>query len=132
MRKLSFSDAADIHPPGQPMKVFVRERPTPPSEPRADLDLGPTTITMRTPRVNVRGEKESEETTFTFDSVFDRTASQEAVFDAAFLPQVRNLFLGRDTLTFAYGITNAGKTFTIQGDEDGGDGRGALPRTATD
>ena len=64
MRKLSFSDAADIHPPGQPMKVFVRERPTPPSEPRADLDLGPTTITMRTPRVNVRGEKESEETTF--------------------------------------------------------------------
>ena len=127
-RKLSFSDAADIHPPGQPMKVFVRERPTPPSEPRADLDLGPTTITMRTPRVNVRGEKESEETTFTFDSVFDRTASQEAVFDAAFLPQVRNLFLGRDTLTFAYGITNAGKTFTIQGDEDGGGGRGALPR----
>ena len=31
----------------------------------------------------------------------------------------------RDTLTFAYGITNAGKTFTIQGDEDGGDGRDA-------
>ena len=82
------------------MKVFVRERPTPPSEPRADLDLGPTTITMRTPRVNVRGEKESEETTFTFDSVFDRTASQEAVFDAAFLPQVRNLFSFEDDEDF--------------------------------
>lgn len=55
--------------------------------------------------------------TFTFTKVFGPDASQKELFDFTTRPLVEKLFKGQNGLIFAYGITNSGKTFTMQGTE---------------
>lgn len=131
-RKLSFSegDAEPTATKSQPerLQVFVRVRPlsgggegslvSDPSQPNA--------VVIRTTKSSAQGLSECVEQSFTFDAVFDTTATQQEVFETAMRPQVSGLLAGRDTLTFAYGITNAGKTHTVQGGAD--EQRGMLPR----
>ena len=131
-RKLSFSegDAEPTATKSQPerLQVFVRVRPlsgggegslvSDPSQPNA--------VVIRTTKSSAQGLSECVEQSFTFDAVFDTTATQQEVFETAMRPQISGLLAGRDTLTFAYGITNAGKTHTVQGGAD--EQRGMLPR----
>ena len=131
-RKLSFSegDAEPTATKSQPerLQVFVRVRPlsgggegslvSDPSQPNA--------VMIRTTKSSAQGLSECVEQSFTFDAVFDTTATQQEVFETAMRPQISGLLAGRDTLTFAYGITNAGKTHTVQGGAD--EQRGMLPR----
>ena len=84
-----------------------------------------TAVTMRVVKSTAQGRDSVEETSYTFDTVYNGGTPQATVYDGAMLPQVRSLLAGRDTLTFAYGTTNAGKTYTIQGSEME---RGVLPR----
>mgnify|MGYP002879611434 CR=1 FL=1 len=98
-----------------------------PSVEASDTLVSDKSVAIRTVKSTAQGRDSVEENCFSFDSVFDSTATQAQVFESAMLPQVKSLFAGRDTLTFAYGITNAGKTYTIQGrgvDEH----MGVLPR----
>lgn len=132
-RKLSFSAVADEQPtsaqcePGR-LKVFVRLRALGSSaHESSDMHATQSTISIRTTKSTAQAKSSMEETSFSFDGVFDATATQAEVFEAAMLPQVQGLFSERDTLTFAYGITNAGKTYTIQGNGTGSE-NGALPR----
>ena len=73
----------------------------------------------------VKGVKE-----FNFDQVFGMNSAQEEIFDNVAVPLVDGLFpiddakkiagdklVGKSALLFSYGITNAGKTFTIMGKE---------------
>ena len=132
-RKLSFSDvSADEMPMGtiaapEKLKVFVRARPLAAGEVASDMSLTESAVSIRTVKNSAQGRDSVEEASFSFDTVFGQKATQEQVFESAMLPQVKSLFTGRDTLTFAYGITNAGKTYTIQGRGDS-DEMGALPR----
>ncbi|OMJ25956.1 Kinesin-like protein KIF22-A [Smittium culicis] len=59
----------------------------------------------------------SKELHFTFDACFDSSASQKKIY----FPYIKNLvdtvFDGQSATIFCYGVTGAGKTFTIQGDD---------------
>ena len=109
------------------LKVFVRARPLANGEAPADMMLSENAVSIRTTKASAQGRENLEETTFSFDTVFDATSTQEEVFAQTMLPQLRSLVKKHDTLTFAYGITNAGKTYTVQGKGDG-DEMGLLPR----
>ena len=131
-RKLSFSamgdDAVATSSSAQEkLRVVVRARPLQPSEVAADLTLADDAVAVRTVKSTAQGKDSVEEASFFFDRVYRGAASQSDVFDGSMLPQVQALFAGRDTLTFAYGITNAGKTYTIQG-KGGADEMGCIPR----
>ncbi|CAM9411848.1 unnamed protein product, partial [Chrysoparadoxa australica] len=52
---------------------------------------------------------------YSFSEVFPSSSNQEQVYNATAAPLVANLFKGVNGLLFAYGMTNAGKTFTTLG-----------------
>ena len=132
-RKLSFSTvSADELPMStlsapEKLRVLVRARPLAAGEKASDMVLSRDTVAIRTTKPSAAGRDSVEESSFAFDNVLDGKATQQEVFDAAMRPQVRSLFAGHDTLTFAYGITNAGKTYTIQG-RDSDEEMGVVPR----
>ncbi|KAH7104551.1 kinesin-domain-containing protein [Auriculariales sp. MPI-PUGE-AT-0066] len=66
-------------------------------------------------------------TTYTFSRVFSPEVSQKDFFSSTALPFVRQLLDGESSLLFAYGVTNSGKTYTIQGGTGQGES-GVLPR----
>ncbi|KAI9511778.1 kinesin-domain-containing protein [Russula earlei] len=64
---------------------------------------------------------------YTFTYVFPPTAQQPEFFAKTTLPLVRGLLDGEDGLLFAYGVTNSGKTYTMQGGSQESSA-GILPR----
>jgi len=52
---------------------------------------------------------------FTFTKVYDENTGQKEFFDGAVLNKVKNFIDGQNCLIFTYGVTNSGKTYTIQG-----------------
>lgn len=70
----------------------------------------------------------SSQSTYTFSKVFLPESQQPQFFIHTALPLVRDLLNGQNGLLFAYGVTNSGKTYTIQGGGKKGEG-GLLPRT---
>ena len=71
---------------------------------------------------------ENKSSTFKFTQVFPPETPQAEFFTSTTLPLVENLLQGENGLIFAYGVTNSGKTFTIQGGKEPGQG-GILLRT---
>ncbi|EDO32132.1 predicted protein, partial [Nematostella vectensis] len=58
--------------------------------------------------------------------VFGPETTQKDFFDETSLGLVRDFVDGQNCLVFTYGVTNSGKTYTIQGTAKDG---GVLPRT---
>lgn len=65
---------------------------------------------------------------YTFSHVFPPDTQQPSFFSKTTLPLVRDVLEGRNGLLFTYGVTNSGKTYTIQGGNTQGSA-GILPRT---
>jgi kinesin family member 20 len=65
---------------------------------------------------------------YTFTHVFPPATQQQEFFVKTTLPLVRSLLDGEDGLLFAYGVTNSGKTYTMQGGSQESSA-GILPRT---
>jgi hypothetical protein len=65
---------------------------------------------------------------YTFTHIFPPTTQQSEFFVNTTLPLVRGLLDGEDGLLFAYGVTNSGKTYTMQGGSQESSA-GILPRT---
>lgn len=65
---------------------------------------------------------------YTFSHVFPPDTQQPEFFGKTTLPLVRDVLEGRNGLLFTYGVTNSGKTYTIQGGNAHGSA-GILPRT---
>ncbi|XP_059837131.1 kinesin-like protein KIF20A [Hypanus sabinus] len=63
---------------------------------------------------------------FTFSQIFGQETSQTEFFNNTVKDLVKQYLQGQNSLVFTYGVTNAGKTYTIQG--TGKDG-GILPRS---
>uniref|UniRef100_UPI00398F382E uncharacterized protein n=1 Tax=Pristiophorus japonicus TaxID=55135 RepID=UPI00398F382E len=63
---------------------------------------------------------------FTFSQIFGQETSQKAFFDGTVKDLVKQYLQGQNSLVFTYGVTNAGKTYTIQGTAKDG---GILPRS---
>ncbi|KIO27848.1 hypothetical protein M407DRAFT_22898 [Tulasnella calospora MUT 4182] len=65
---------------------------------------------------------------YSFTHIFPPETSQSNFFKEAALPLVQDLLSGENGLIFAYGVTNSGKTYTVQGGKEPGQA-GLLPRT---
>ncbi|CAG8729339.1 12454_t:CDS:10, partial [Racocetra persica] len=63
---------------------------------------------------------------YMFTKVFDERTSQKRFFLETTLPLVKGVLNGINGLVFAYGVTNSGKTYSIQGTRNE---EGILPRT---
>ena len=61
-----------------------------------------------------------------FTKVFNERTSQKRFFLETTLPLVKGVLNGTNGLVFAYGVTNSGKTYSIQGTRNE---EGILPRT---
>ncbi|KAI0965599.1 P-loop containing nucleoside triphosphate hydrolase protein [Xylaria arbuscula] len=89
----------------------------------ASHDEGKSSTVVKIP--NPRNE--SEEFSFTFNSVYDQSTAQEELFTAEVAPHLKSLFLGLDVTIFAYGVTGTGKTHTMRGGLKLAE-RGVIPR----
>ncbi|KAG5654024.1 hypothetical protein H0H81_008038 [Sphagnurus paluster] len=65
---------------------------------------------------------------YTFSHIFPPDTTQSDFFTKTTLPLVRDLLQGQNGLLFTYGVTNSGKTYTVQGGTHEGSA-GILPRT---
>jgi hypothetical protein len=63
---------------------------------------------------------------YKFTKIFHEDVSQKQFFDETALPLVEDVLNGENALLFAYGVTNSGKTYSIQGTKNDS---GILPRS---
>lgn len=65
---------------------------------------------------------------FTYDAVYDKSATQETIYDEIVRPLVTSVQEGFNCCVFAYGQTGTGKTFTMEGDRFDEQQKGIIPR----
>ena len=121
------------------VQAYLRIRPhlgddDPSSAPYLE-SLSDTAVRMTDPgtgdaaRARLRQSLASTSADYTFSHVFPPLTAQAEFFTKTTLPLVRDLLVqGRNGLLFAYGVTNSGKTYTVQGSAQEGSA-GILPRT---
>jgi kinesin family protein 20 len=64
---------------------------------------------------------------YTFDGIFGPTTTQEALFSQTTLPLIRSVLAEtQNGLLFGYGVSNSGKTYSLQGGSE--ESRGIVPR----
>uniref|UniRef100_A0A803SQ36 Kinesin-like protein n=1 Tax=Anolis carolinensis TaxID=28377 RepID=A0A803SQ36_ANOCA len=129
-----FSAASDT---SGKVKVYARVRPLKASEVEKQEDQGCVcienheTLLLKAPKDSF-ANKNSERGIghaihkCTFTQIFGPEVSQKSFFDAAMKDVVTDVLNGKNWLVYTYGVTNSGKTYTIQG--NGADG-GILPRS---
>ncbi|NWT23489.1 KI20A protein, partial [Cardinalis cardinalis] len=121
----------------EPLKVFLRVRPFSIAELESHESQGCVTIEdAQTVILNAPKEssamKNSERGighavhSFTFSQVFGPETTQSEFFEGSMKDIIRAYINGVNGLVFTYGVTNAGKTFTIQGTSKD---LGILPRS---
>lgn len=103
----------------EPLKVFLRVRPSFDEKEDEFIRIeSDTNIVLNTPETSDSYKKGDRESNFQFTKIFDQSASQKEIYETTCSPLVDHLFERRNGLLFAYGITNSGKTFTIQGTDE--------------
>jgi kinesin family protein 20 len=65
---------------------------------------------------------------YTFSHIFPPNTKQQDFFTKTTLPLVQDVLMGQNGLLFTYGVTNSGKTYTVQGGTEPGTA-GILPRS---
>ncbi|KAG2171804.1 hypothetical protein INT43_008184 [Umbelopsis isabellina] len=117
-------------PEKEPIKAFLRIRPnlqteheqTPYMEMVDDVE-----VSMLPPEdSNAYRTRNRAPERYKFTKIFDESVSQKQFFDETALPLVEDVLNGENALLFAYGVTNSGKTYSIQGTRNDG---GILPRS---
>ena len=106
------------------VRVYLRIRPLLGKEEHADFEVQGNTVIARPPP-KTQSVKHFAERTFTFTDVFNEDAKQCDIFDKVAMPLLRRFMHGVDALLFAYGATSAGKTHTVQGNNND---PGLIPR----
>ncbi|XP_066471293.1 kinesin-like protein KIF20A [Tiliqua scincoides] len=121
------------------VKVYARVRPLKPVEVENHEDQGcicienADTLLLKAPKDSFtmknteRGIGQAVHK-FTFTKIFGPEVSQESFFEGTMKKVVQDVLNGQNWLVYTYGVTNSGKTYTIQG--TGTDG-GILPRSLT-
>lgn len=110
----------------EPVEVYCRLRPLDdPNEPTCVKVLSDSIVQLLPGENAVARNGQLKEYQYTFQHVFDETASQKTVFNNTALPLVEDLISGKNGLLFTYGITGSGKTFTMTGSAQD---QGILPR----
>ncbi|XP_004696694.1 kinesin-like protein KIF20A [Echinops telfairi] len=119
------------------VKVYLRIRPLLPSELERQEDQGCVhienmeTLILQAPKdsfalkSNERGIGQATHR-FTFSQIFGPEVGQASFFNLTVKEMVKDVLKGQNWLIYTYGVTNSGKTHTIQGTiKDGG----ILPRS---
>ncbi|XP_028412659.1 kinesin-like protein KIF20A [Dendronephthya gigantea] len=122
----------------EPIKVYLRIRPLT----REEIQVGEfqhclevendRTVVLHAPETSLtykqsrNGAKSEAIQRFTFSRVFGPETSQKQFYEGTVLDVVKDVVSGHNNLVFSYGITNAGKTYTILGNPKN---VGVLPRT---
>ncbi|XP_030405314.1 kinesin-like protein KIF20A [Gopherus evgoodei] len=121
----------------QPLKVYLRVRPFSKGELESNesqdcvIIENSETVTLQAPKESFtmkNSEKGIGQSVhqFTFTKVFGPETTQSDFFEGTMKEIVKAYIDGANGLVFTYGVTNAGKTFTIQGSPKDG---GILPRS---
>ncbi|KAL6299650.1 P-loop containing nucleoside triphosphate hydrolase protein [Sparassis latifolia] len=118
----------------EPIQAFLRIRPQlgeggPSLEPYLE-PISDTVVRMGDPYSSPRSRMSSVNpaSMYTFSHIFPPDTTQSDFFNNTTLPLVRDVLEGQNGLLFTYGVTNSGKTYTIQGGSSEGNA-GILPRT---
>ncbi|KAG8966272.1 hypothetical protein FRC05_002731 [Tulasnella sp. 425] len=123
----------------EPIKAFLRIRPSP-SETSAHsphltvltdnavLMTDPSSSQNQSTLRRLTNSSPPSSSVYTFTHIFPPETTQSNVFKEVALPLVKDLLNGENGLLFAYGVTNSGKTYTVQGGKGPGEA-GLLPRT---
>ncbi|XP_043077329.1 kinesin-like protein KIF20A [Puntigrus tetrazona] len=118
------------------LKVFLRIRPLTEAERERGEEQGcvnvqsEDSLLLRAPK-DSRNMKSAERGVaqslhkFTFTKIFGPQSSQQEVYDHTVREMVRDVLRGENRLLYTYGVTNSGKTYTVQG---AGGEAGLLPR----
>jgi len=121
----------------QHIKVYLRIRPATSDERSQGMDDGCVSVesdraVVLTAPPNsqaIRNASYSHQCQrFTFTHVFPPDTSQKQFFDSTVHSLVSDFTSGQNCLIFTYGVTNSGKTYTIQGDHLPANA-GILPRS---
>ncbi|PWN37267.1 kinesin-domain-containing protein [Meira miltonrushii] len=127
----------------EPLKAYLRIRPPAGDDADSkDSNVEPYIEVVNDTEVFMNPPKDSSAprarihvgavpTKYTFSKVFAGNApdrSQASFFQSTTLPLVNELLQGQSGLIFTYGVTNSGKSYTVQGGDKEGEA-GILPRS---
>lgn len=117
-----------VDPNAQPIQVFLRVRPI---NTYSTVELISDTIIRTTPPANSQLYKLAHVNTnitkdFTFTKILGPDHDQNMTFNTTTSHLIEGFFNNMNGLLFAYGVTNAGKTFTMVGTDSA---PGILPRS---
>lgn len=127
----------------EPLKAYLRIRPPTGDDANSkDTNVEPYIEVVNDTEVFMNPPKDSSAprarihagavpTKYTFSKVFAGNApdrSQASFFQSTTLPLVNELLQGQSGLIFTYGVTNSGKSYTVQGGDKEGEA-GILPRS---
>uniref|UniRef100_A0A6U8CU79 Kinesin motor domain-containing protein n=1 Tax=Eutreptiella gymnastica TaxID=73025 RepID=A0A6U8CU79_9EUGL len=116
----------DIVPDSETIKVYLRIRPLTIQEERENELCAIRKCNERCIEINQNMTTAANTGKYFFDQVFDEDAPQANVYEVSTRGLANGVFDGKNSLVFAYGVTNAGKTYTVHGVEED---EGILPRT---
>ena len=105
----------EIHMPQREnaLNIYVRVRPLKPTERTSCIDVDGNSVILKPPATQLQGRGQTK--VFPFKKVFGPMMDQQMVFQQSISELLPALGEGRDLLFFAYGVTGAGKTYTIEG-----------------
>lgn len=97
------------------MQVYLRVRPVSMRSETTILVESDTSIVTNAPESSKRAQHTQKERHYIFSRVFAQSSKQSDVFQHVVVPLLNRFYAGENAVLFAYGMTNAGKTHTIQG-----------------
>lgn len=119
----------------EPIMAYLRIRPhlndSSPTSPPYLQPISSTSVRMSPPNgpsKNRLSSSSHHSSLYTFSHIFPPNTPQSDFFTRTTLPLVRDILDGQNALLFTYGVTNSGKTYTVQGGTEQGSA-GILPRS---